>query len=90
MSALPAALVARRKWSILSFMGDAVTVLSTVHRGDIWRVEITWPNGKKNYVGEFSSENDATAWINKHAWWITKPPVAENTTSEPSEPSSAA
>jgi hypothetical protein len=35
-------------------------------------VQIVWPNGKVNYVGNFTSEKDAIAWIDAHAW-LTKP-----------------
>jgi len=38
-----------------------------VQKGRIWRVQITWPNGKLNYVGKFSSEKDAIEWIEAHA-----------------------
>jgi hypothetical protein len=68
-------------------MGDQRAVLSPVQESDIWRVQIIWPNGKTDYVGEFSSEGDATEWMDRHAWWLTEP---ENPTSEQSRPSSAA
>ena len=55
-------------------MGDH-TQLSPVQEGHIWRVRIVWPNGKLNYVGKFTTEKDAIAWIDAHAW-LTKP-VAE-------------
>ena len=56
-------------------------VLSPVIEGDIWRVQIVWPNGRVHYFGKFPSENDAIEWITTHAW-LTKP-VTENTMSEP-------
>ena len=34
-----------------------------VQAGGIWRVQIVWPNGAKHYVGKFTSEKDAVAWI---------------------------
>ena len=68
-------------------MGDQRAVLSPVQVGDIWRVQIIWPNDKRHIVGEFSSEGDAAEWIRRHEWWLAKP---ENPTTERSEPSSAA
>ena len=68
-------------------MGDQCAVLSPVQEGDIWRVQIIWPDGKRDYVGEFSSEGDATKWMHRHAWWLIEP---ENPTSKQSKPSSAA
>jgi hypothetical protein len=53
------------------------TQLSTVQEGGIWRVRITWPNRAVHFVGRFTSEKDAVAWIDAHAW-LTKP-VAERT-----------
>ena len=54
-------------------MGDR-TQLSPVQEGRIWRVRIVWPNGKLNYVGKFTSEKDAIAWIDAHPM-LTKPIV---------------
>lgn len=48
-------------------MGDVLTRLSPVKKGGIWRVQITWPNGKVHFVEKFSSEKDAIAWIEAHA-----------------------
>ena len=42
------------------------TVLSPVQKGSIWRVRITWPNGKKSHFGKFTSEKDAIEWITVH------------------------
>jgi hypothetical protein len=53
-------------------MEDQRTVLSPVKSGSIWRVRITWPNGKKNYFGKFTSEEDAVEWIAAHPK-LTKP-----------------
>jgi hypothetical protein len=47
-------------------MVDIRTLLSSVQQGRIWRVKVLWPNGKVNYVGKFSSENDAIKWIEAH------------------------
>jgi hypothetical protein len=43
-------------------------------------VRITWPNGKNNFVGKFSSESDALEWIAGHPW-LTDPSQAA--TNEP-------
>jgi hypothetical protein len=68
-------------------MGDHA-VLSPVQAGDIWRVQIIWPNGKRHIVGEFSSEDDAAEWIRHHEWWLAKP--EDDPQYEQSKPSSAA
>ena len=57
------------------------TVLSPVQKGRIWRVRITWPNGKKSHVGKFTSEKDAIEWITAHP--RLGMPTAENTIAEP-------
>jgi hypothetical protein len=44
------------------------TALSAVIINDVWRAEITWPNGAKNYFGKFPSEAEATKWIAWHRW----------------------
>ena len=54
-------------------------LLLPVQEGDIWRVQIVWPNRHVNYFGIFTSERDATAWINAHSN-LTKP---EDTIDEP-------
>ena len=46
--------------------------LSPVQEGDIWRVKIVWPNRAVHYFGKFTSERDATDWINAHPN-LTKP-----------------
>jgi hypothetical protein len=56
-------------------MGDS-TLLSPVRKGGIWRVRITWPNGKVHFVGKFSSEKDAIEWIEAHPR-LTKPVTDE-------------
>jgi hypothetical protein len=48
---------------ILAFMA---ALLSPVQEDDIWRVQIVWPNGAVHYFGKFTSERDATDWINAH------------------------
>jgi len=57
------------------------TVLSPVQKGNMWRVQIAWPNGTVHYFGKFASEKDAIEWITARPW-LTKPPP-ENSTSEP-------
>jgi hypothetical protein len=57
-------------------MGDR-TQLSPVQEGSIWRVRITWPNRAVHFVGKFTSEKDAVAWIEAHPR-LTKP-VPEKT-----------
>jgi hypothetical protein len=56
-----------------------MALLSPVQDGKIWRVKIVWPNRNVNYFGKFTSERDATAWINAHSN-LTKP---EDTINEP-------
>jgi hypothetical protein len=56
-------------------MGNVGTQLSPVQQSRIWRVQITWPNGKVNYFGKFSFEKYAIEWIEAHAR-LTEP-VAE-------------
>jgi hypothetical protein len=57
------------------------TVLSPVQKGNMWRVQITWPNGTVHYFGKFASEKDTIEWIAARPW-LTKP-APENSTSEP-------
>ena len=47
-------------------MGEASTVLISVKEGDLWRVQIAWPNGAINYFGKFGSELEARKWISTH------------------------
>jgi len=47
-------------------MGEASTVLTSVKVGDVWRVQISWPNGAINYIGKFGSELEARKWISTH------------------------
>jgi len=49
-------------------MGDGLTVLSAVQKGQFWRVRIAWPNGNINHFGKFTSEKDASDWIIAHPW----------------------
>jgi len=58
------------------------TLLSSVQEGDRWRVRIAWPNGAVHYFGTFVSENDATQWIEAHAW-LTIPAPTTNTSEPP-------
>ena len=56
------------------------TLLSpVVEEGEIWRVQIVWPNRHVSYFGKFTSERDAIDWINAHPN-LTKP---EDTIDEP-------
>jgi hypothetical protein len=63
---------------ILVAMG---ALLSPVQEGEIWRVQIVWPNGAVHYFGKFTSKRDTTAWINAHSH-LTKP-ATENAIDEP-------
>jgi hypothetical protein len=47
-------------------MGEASTVLTSVKEGDLWRVQIAWPNGAINFFGKFGSELEAGSWIGTH------------------------
>jgi hypothetical protein len=47
-------------------MGEASTVLTSVKEGDLWRVQIAWPNGAINFFGKFGSELEAGKWISTH------------------------
>jgi hypothetical protein len=47
-------------------------LLSPVQDGKIWRVRTAWPNGSVHHFGKFTSEHDATDWINAHTN-LTKP-----------------
>jgi len=42
------------------------TLLSPVRKGEIWRVQIVWPNGMVRHVGQFASEKEAAKWILAH------------------------
>jgi hypothetical protein len=44
----------------------ASTVLALVKEGDLWRVQIEWPNGNTRYFGKFGSEQEAAGWISRH------------------------
>jgi hypothetical protein len=66
----------------LSFLQSADTVKSArtvflpIPLGDIWRVQIVWPNASVLF-GRFASEREASEWIANHAWWAEyklKPP----------------
>jgi hypothetical protein len=58
-------------------------VLLPVCEGDIWRVEIVWPNGAVHHYGKFTSEKDAVDWIAAHSRLTM--PIEE--TSPPTVPS---
>jgi hypothetical protein len=49
-------------------MGEASTILTSVQEDDLWRVQITWPNGTTKYFGKFRSELEAEGWIGRHRW----------------------
>ena len=51
---------------ILGFMGEAGTVLTSVKEGDVWRVQIAWPNVTTKCFGKFGSEQEARKWISGH------------------------
>ena len=48
------------------FMGGASTILTSVKKGDLWRVQIKWPSGTTKYFGKFGSEQEASRWISSH------------------------
>jgi hypothetical protein len=47
-------------------MDGASTVLTSVKKGDLWRVQIAWPSGTTRYFGKFDSEQEASGWISRH------------------------
>jgi hypothetical protein len=47
-------------------MGGASTILTSVKKGDLWRVQIKWPSGTTKYFGKFGSEQEASRWISSH------------------------
>ena len=47
-------------------------LLSPLEDDKIWRVKIVRPNGAVHHFGKFTSERDATDWINAHPN-LTKP-----------------
>lgn len=49
------------------------TVLLPMQVGDIWRVQIVWPNGSVHYFGTFASKASAVDWVNAHAWLTVRP-----------------
>jgi hypothetical protein len=49
------------------------TVLLPMQLGDIWRVQIVWPNGSVHYFGMFASKASADEWISAHAWLTVRP-----------------
>jgi hypothetical protein len=64
-------------------MGTQWTVLLAVQEGEIWRVQIVWPNGAVHHFGKFASKKDAVDWIAAHSRLTT--PAEE--TSPPTAPS---
>jgi hypothetical protein len=49
-------------------MAKVHTILLPMQQGDIWRVQIVWPNGGVHYFGSFKSRKEAIGWITTHAW----------------------
>jgi hypothetical protein len=47
------------------------TVLLPVQEGDVWRVQIVWPNGQVHYFGRFAYKQYAVKWISAHQWLAT-------------------
>jgi len=43
------------------------TVLLPVREGNIWRVQIVWPNGAVHHFGKFVSKEDAVDWLADHS-----------------------
>jgi hypothetical protein len=60
------------------------TILSAVQEGNIWRVQIVWPNGSVHYFGRFSSEKGAREWVTNHAWLTL--PVTKKTPASKDNP----
>ena len=48
-------------------------ILSPLREGEIWRVEIVWPNGAVHHFGKFTSEKDAVDWIAAYSRQTTMP-----------------
>jgi len=48
------------------------TQLTAVERKGHWAVRITWPNGRSDYFGKYTSEREASAWIKEHRWLTAK------------------
>jgi hypothetical protein len=50
--------------------GDRISRLALrrfrMRKGEIWRVQIVWPNGMVRHVGQFASEKEAAKWILAH------------------------
>jgi hypothetical protein len=67
-------LVSLDQGGIFGFMGTGRTVLFPVQEGEIWRVQIAWPNGALHYFGKFASKQDAIEWIAAHAWLTAQQP----------------
>jgi len=53
--------------------GGLTTVLLPTQVGNIWRVQIVWPNGSVHYFGTFTSKQSAVEWITAHAWLTVRP-----------------
>jgi uncharacterized protein YbdZ (MbtH family) len=49
------------------------TVLLPMQVGEIWRVQIVWPNGSVHYFGMYNSREAAVEWITAHAWLTMRP-----------------
>jgi hypothetical protein len=60
------------------------TILLAMQEGNIWRVQIVWPNGTVHYFGRFSSEKGAREWIANHAWLTL--PVTKKTPASKDNP----
>lgn len=56
------------------------TVLLPVQVGEIWRVQIAWPNGSVHYFGNFTHKQEAVDWITAHAYLTA---AAKNSTDMP-------
>ena len=71
LSAIPLACQSILKSAYLEIMDGASTDLTLVKVGDLWRVQIAWPNGTTKHFGKFGSEQEARKWIGAHGW-LTK------------------
>jgi hypothetical protein len=56
----------------------AITVLLPVQVGDVWRVQIIWPNGSVHYFGRFAAKKAAVDWIAAHAWLMARPRLPDD------------
>ncbi len=56
--------------------------LVPVRRGDHWRVQLAWTNGKTRYFDKFASLPEAERWIAEHLW-LTEQVTQRSTQQQP-------